>query len=281
MSDALRSLFNHTQSHQLLASAVLLIGILLLRWSLLRTVTRAPIKSSDLRRRWIVQIRNACFFAITMGLVVIWAAELRTAALSVVAVFAAIVLATKELLQCVIGGFVKITSGAFALGDRIEVSGVRGDVIDQTLLTTKIMEIGPGAHTHQGTSRAVTIPNSLFLTTPVFNESFTDKYALHTFTVPIAVDGDWRRAEQTLLRAANNACRPYLEEARRHIAHLTTREGLDTPSVDPRVTLTLPEPGRIDLIVRVPAPSQKKGRIEQQVLHQYLTEMPSAAKAKI
>ena len=261
---------NTAGAHQWIATGALLVGTLALRWVLLRTVARAKIRSADLRRRWLVQIRSVSVLLIALGVVIIWASQLRTAALSIVAVCAALVLATKELLQCLSGGFLKLTSGSFALGDRICIKDIRGDVIDQTLLTTTILEIGPGQNIHQGTSRAVTIPNSLLLAEPVFNESFTEQFVLHTFIIPLNDTDNWQKAEQQLLKAAAEACSPFLAQARNHIARLTTREGLETPSVEPRVTLSLPQPGRVDLIVRVPAPASKKGDIEQDVLRRYL-----------
>ena len=266
------AILEKTQTHQWMATVGLLVGVLLARWAVLRLIKRSRIKSAELRRRWIVQVRNACFFLVTIGLIVVWAAQLRAAALSIVAVFAAVVLATKELLQCVSGGFLKITSGSFVLGDRICVKDIRGEVIDQTLLATKVLEIGPGQSVHQGTSRAITIPNSVFLTEPVYNESFTDKYVLHAFTVPVAAADDWTWVEHALLEAARDVCKSFVEDARRHIAHLTAREGLDTPSVDPRVTICLPQPDRIDLVVRVPVPVDKKGRVEQEILRRYLSQ---------
>ncbi len=72
-----------------LASLLLLIGVLLLRQVLMSWVRRSAIHSSDLRRRWVVQIRNGCFLLLVLGLVFVWASELRTFALSKLAAYAA------------------------------------------------------------------------------------------------------------------------------------------------------------------------------------------------
>ena len=259
---------------RLAASAAMVVVVVLLRWLLGRVVRLADIRSADLRRRWIVQVRNMCFLILVGGLVAIWASELRTMAISLAAMVVAVVLATKELFQCLTGGFLKVSSRSFGLGDRIEVGAVRGDVIDQTLLTTTILEIGPGNVTHQHTGRAVTLPNSVYLTTSVINESFTHDYVLHVFTVPMSMGDDWESARDKLLAAAGDVCGGYLDEARRHIYKRTTREGIESLSVDPRVTLSLPAPGRVDLIVRVPTPARRKGRVEQAILQRYMTGKP-------
>ena len=270
MFSKLWTYFEATTANQWAATGVLLVCVVVLRWVLLNALKRSAIRSADLRRRWIVQIRNVSFVILAVGLVVIWASQLRAAALSVAAVLVSIVLATKELILCVSGGFLKVTSGSFGLGDRIVVKGVRGDVVDQTLLATRLLEIGSDEQGQHGTSRSVTIPNSVFLTEPVYNESFTRSYVLHTFTIPLRAGEDWERCEALLLEAAEHACAPFIEAARKHIARLTGREGFETPSVDPRVVVRLPEPGRIDLVIRVPAAADRKGFIEQDIIRRYL-----------
>jgi small-conductance mechanosensitive channel len=123
-----------------LASLLLLIAVVGLRQLLVQWVRRSAIQSADLRRRWIVQIRNGCFLLVLMGLVFIWVTELLAIAFSIAAFIVALVLATKELILCLTGSFLKVSSRAFSVGDRIEVGTFRGDVIDQTLLVTDVTQ---------------------------------------------------------------------------------------------------------------------------------------------
>jgi small-conductance mechanosensitive channel len=133
-------------------------------------------------------------------------------------------------------------------------------------LTTTIVEIGPGQVSHQYTGRTVVFPNSIFVTFPIINETFTGMYVLHTFCVPLRIKDDWRSVEHKLLEAAHAECKEFLEDAQERMSSLSKRESLDVPSVEPRVTIQLPEPGRIDLLVRIPTPARRKGKIEQAIL---------------
>ena len=55
----------------------------------------------------------------------------------------------------------------------------------------------------------------------------------------------------------------------------TVREiGLDLPDVAPRVMVSLPSPGQVDLSVRIPVPARSRGRIEQKILGRFLSEHP-------
>lgn len=275
MLNILDNMLHNPYTLQIAGSAALIALAWAAKLSADRWVRRADIKSHELRRRWLIQIRNAAYIIIASGLIAIWATEIRSVALSVAAIFVALVLATKELILCFTGGIFKVSSHSFSLGDRISIQGLRGEVIDQTLLSTKILEIGPGDHSHQATTRQITLPNSLFLSNPVINESFIEGYTLHTFTVPITAQDHWQQAEKCLLHAANEVCAPYSKTAKKHILKQTLSQALDTPSLEPRVTLYLPDPGRIDLIVRVLTPTRGKGQVEQDILRKYLEAMPT------
>lgn len=232
-----------------------------------RSIRATKWPSPETRRRWMVMSRNVAALTFMLGMVMIWGEELRALALSVVAIAAAIAIALKELILCFAGGLARSGAGSFTIGDRIEIKGLRGDVIDVNMVTTTLMEIGPG---HQWTGRAVTLPNALFLMEPVVNESFTEPYVLHTFTISLDATGDWRVAERALTQAAQEICGEYIEDARRSLERVGRREGLETPPADTRVNVHLPEPGRVDLTVRMPTPHRNKGRNEQRVLRRYL-----------
>ncbi|WP_350354262.1 hypothetical protein [Aliifodinibius salipaludis] len=85
--------------------------------------------------------------------------------------------------------------------------------MDQNLLATTILEIGPGKKiTHQRMGRMIVIPNSLFVSEPVINESCTNDYILHVFTIPLKRENDRRGAQEIFLESANRHCKPYPEE---------------------------------------------------------------------
>lgn len=251
---------------RLLGSTVVLMVIVLLARMVLSKLIRTGIQSTELRRKWLVQTRNGLILLFLLGLILIWGEELRTLALSIVAIAVAFVVATKELILCFMGTLVKGGARSFDIGDRIQVKDFRGDVIDQNLLATTILEVGPGKLTHQRTGRATVIPNSLFVSEPVINETFTEDYVLHVFTVPFKREDDWLKAQQVLLEVAQAQCQPYLESARKYMRRLGDRRGLEVPMVDPRVSIQVPVAGEIHLVVRYPCRPAQRSAIEQNIL---------------
>ena len=147
---------------------------------------------------------------------------------------------------------------------------IKGDVIDQTLLTTRLAEIAPVGGAAQYTGRSLTLPNSLFLIHPIANGSVLDDFVLHTVVIPLAGDKDWRRAETSLLAAANEVCAPYMSEAQSQFDRHAQTYGLEGTELEPRVSIALPDPTRIDLQLRIATPARKTRRIEQQIVRSYL-----------
>lgn len=251
----------------LLLTLALVVGVLVVRFAALRVIQRVSLPGERTALRLTVQIRRLALVLMVLGVGLIWATEIRTFALSITALAVALVIATKEVLLCAMGAVLRASAGSFHIGDRIEVGGIRGDVVDHGLLATTIHEVGPG---HQWTGRILTMPNSALLTQTVINETSMQKYVLHVITVPVPWDLEWRNAEAALLDAANDICEDYIKEARTELEEHARAQGLSGPRVEPRVHLHVPEQGKLHLVLRMPTAARDKGLIEQEVLRRFL-----------
>ena len=254
-----------------ISSLILLFIIFALRFGIYHGLLERSELTAETKRRWNVNIRNALIFLFVVGLLFIWAPRLQTFAVSLFAIALAITLATKELIDCSIGAGLRAITRAYSIGDRIELGEIRGQVIDHHLFTTTLLEIGPGQTSHQYTGRVIFIPNSFLLKHTLTNETYSKDYRLHIFTIPLSTDEDWKSAETYLLEIANEECQPYLQEAKQKMKKLEGKLWLDAPSVEPRVTIQFPEPGQINLLIRIPCPTHSPSRIEQAIIRKFLS----------
>ena len=259
-----------------LKSLILLVSVILIRTLVVRGISRNHALSMEDKRRWVVTTRNSMVFVILIGFVVIWAHELEAFAVSIVALAAALVLATKELILCLSGAALRVGGKVYGVGDRIQIAGHRGVVLDHDMFATKLLEIGPGQSSHLYTGRVTVFPNSLLFTNALVKENPGQEYGLYTLVVPLRSEGEWQRAEQALLAAAKAECGPFMEEAARQMKLLEQANLLEAPSPEPRITIQLPEPGKIQLVLRFPAPDRGRSRVEQAILRRYLVEMTQA-----
>jgi hypothetical protein len=169
------------------AATVGIAGVLfLMGWLLGRGAGRAfddPQQSYNARRL----IRSGVWIAWLVSLVLIWRPLGGSLAPALGLATAGVAFAMQEVIGAIAGWF-NITFGSiFRVGDRVEMAGVHGDVIDISLLKTRLMEIGSagGATWVQGnqfTGRVVTVSNKATFTEPVFNYS---SFLAVRFVVPI------------------------------------------------------------------------------------------------
>jgi len=253
-----------------LKSLLLLLAVLIARTLIVRSISKNPALTMEAKRRWVVSVRNTMVFVFLVGLVVIWAHELQALAVSLVALAAALVLATKELILCWSGAALRVGGKVYSVGDRIQIAGHRGVVLDHDIFATKLLEIGPGQYSHLYTGRVTVFPNSMLFTNALIKENPGQEYGLYTLTVPLKADADWREAERRLLDAAKIECASFMEEAGRQMKRLEQTNLLEAPSPEPRVTIQLPEPDRIQLVLRFPAPDRGRSRVEQAILRRFL-----------
>ena len=105
-------------------------------------------------------------------------------------------LASSSALSNTMAGIVLTYTGAFRLGDRVKLGDAFGDIIETSLLATRIRTIK---------NEEITIPNSIALGSTVTNytrEAATRGLILHT-TVTIGYDAPWRRIHDLLIEAAH------------------------------------------------------------------------------
>ena len=266
-----QSFLDHSHISKLISTVVLLAVVLVLRAFVVRKIMVRDNLHPTQRRQLIVRIRNVALFLMLAIVFVIWLEQLRNIAATVVVIAAAIVIALKEFLLNIVGYIYRTSYKYIDVGDRIEIGATRGDVIDQNMMGITLLEIGPNERTHQYTGLSVFVPNSVFLSAPVKNENFMWKdYVFHLVTVPIQADGDWEVAERSLLQAADEVCAPYLSKAREAMSTQAMKQSLEEPSIEPRVQIQIVEPATYQLVLRLPVPSRKRGRIEQQITRRYL-----------
>jgi small-conductance mechanosensitive channel len=255
---------------QIVSSVVLLLAFLFFRLSVIAMIRHWNAPSGEEKRRWIIQIKNMSIIILAAGLFGIWATELRSFALSMVAVAAALAISTKEIIQCFLGGFYITSVRPFELGDRIEVGHDRGEVIDHNFLSTTLLEIGPSREINQLSGRQIVIPNSVFLTQAIHNQSLQQDYVLQTLKLALLPGEKWQDLERLLLDSANHECKSFLEPALHAMKRMAQREGLDLPRVEPRVSFHFDETSKLQVTLRYPAPLDRVSRVEQAIVRSVL-----------
>ena len=256
---------------EVVESVLMVMALLVLRGVLLKLyLRRHPHYSIEEKRRSLVLSRNLTLILTIFGLAVIWATQIQTLALSMFAVAAAIVVATKELIMCLSGSILRSVTKQYSVGDYIEVNGLRGRVVDINLLNTLMMQIGPNPLVGQLSGKTLSFPNSLLLNHSVRRDNILGDYVIHTVEIPVPIHLDSDVIVGRLKAVLEPLCQPYVPAIQRHLENVQAEKLFITPAAQPRVT-RVPHDDKVYLIiVRYASPVAKRLEIQQAVMDEFL-----------
>lgn len=155
---------------------------------------------------------------------------------------AAVAFALQEPLLSMAGWAALAFGGYYRTGDRVELGGVTGDVIDVSLLRTTIFEVGGAAKTGPGYSgRVVRVSNAAVFREPVYNFSGDFPFLWDAVEVPIRHGSDRAQARELLEEAVRETVGDYVPEASATWRRLQRKYLLAESSVEPGVRVSADE----------------------------------------
>lgn len=258
-------------SEEIIKSALMIVAVIAGRSILLSAHFRShPDLSIENKRRSLVVSRNITMLLLFFGLAMIWAAQIQTLALSMFAVAAAIVVATKELIMCLSGSILRSVTKQYSIGDYIEINSLRGRVVDINMLNTLMMQIGPNPLIGQLSGKTLSFPNSLLLSHPVRRDNILGDYVIHTVEIPVPIHLDSDEIIGRLKGVLEPLCEPYVPAIKQHLENVQTQKLFITPAAQPRVSRVPHDDKVYNIIVRFASPVAKRLEIQQAVLDEFL-----------
>jgi len=257
---------------QLFMSAFSLATVTALLIGIRQAIKHLPI-DGDQKLRAKRTATYGCTLALGIFLVVIWAEELREAALVLSAFAVAIVLSTKELIMCVTGWWLKLAGGHFRVGDRIRIGSFNGDVVDYGLLTISLLEVDPNSPRQLRSGSILTIPNSMLLSHAVINQTLAFSFRWHSVLVRISDKTDWQRAEDALLEAGEEVWKDFEEDAEEEFVKFADRFGFQPGTKNPKIFMSHDDTGSKTLELRIGLPVRDGHHVEDRVLRAYYSKL--------
>lgn len=91
----------------------------------------------------------------------------------------------------------------FKVEDRIEIDGIKGDVIDLSVFSFDILEVSNKDEFGQSTGVIVNFPNSKVFSSPIKNLTKSFKYVWNEMDIAVNLDSDINAAKKTLYKIIN------------------------------------------------------------------------------
>lgn len=202
----------------------LILVISLLRTLILRLVI-SQTENSELRYHW--RKTSSYIVAILYVLIVsrIWFDAFRSVATIIGLASAGLAIALRDPIVNLFGMFFILWRKPFKVGDRIEVDGNAGDVIDIRLFNFTILEIGQWVDADQSTGRVRMIPNGILFQRPLANYTKGFPYIWDELSVYLTFESDWAKAKELMQSIADDKGSEFVEQAQENLK-MATREYL-------------------------------------------------------
>ena len=141
-----------------------------------------------------------------------------------------------------IAGWAAVSFGSYyRVGDRIQLGGVVGDVIDSGMLRTTLMECGQWVRGDLYNGRIVRLANSYVFKDPVVNYSADFAFLWDELEIPIALDSDLTQARKIIEETLSHTVGDYSSSAEDAWRMMVKKYRIEDARVRPLVTMTFDE----------------------------------------
>jgi len=236
---------------------------------------------------WVI-IASAIVLGLIGGIVV---AVIRVPSIAVTVPILAIglALALQKYVASFFSYFMIVITRIYAIGDRIRIGNIKGDVRWVGLIHTTLEEVGEDEKLGgELTGRILHVPNLVILDQPVLNYSkdysvhhktISSDYMFDEIRIPITVDSDVEIATDVLEEVLKSQDEAHLAQARQ-IFQNGYPKFLDEAVFGTRVLVHL-EPQRIWLKGKFVAPVRQRNQLKSQILMQFLERIKTIAEVKL
>jgi small-conductance mechanosensitive channel len=233
------------------------------------------LENNDNRYRLRKFVNAFGMFAAIVLVLVVFSDKLGNLTVALGVAGAGIAFALQEVIAS-IAGWVALSFGKFySAGDRVQLGGIVGDVIDISVLRTTLMEIGQWVKGDLYNGRIVRVANSFVFKEPVFNYSDFN-FLWDEITVSIKHGSDYKLARDMLQRIADDILVGVVPEAKKAWHGMVDRYLIEDARIEPKVTLLLNEKG-IEFTVRYVTDYKDRRSTKDKLFTRVLEEIDSTA----
>jgi len=162
---------------------------------------------------------------------------------------AGLALALQKVVLSIAGWFLILIRHPFETGDRIEINGIKGDIIDIRLFQTSILEIGNWVDADQSTGRIVNIPNSFVFEYANFNYSRGFEFIWHEIPILLTFESDWKKGKEIMMTHAIKLAEGLEDKVSRKIDAMRNRYMIYYGKLTPIVYVNIKDSG-VELTLR-------------------------------
>ena len=192
---------------------------------------------------------------------------------------AGITFTLQELILSIAGSFYIFFVRVYKPGDRIEINGIKGDVIDIDSIYTTLMEMGEWVSSDNYSGRIVKISNAFVFKGPIKNYSMDFPFVWDELNILITYGSDVEMAKKIVLDTASELLFDYTKNSLAKWKEMVERYYIENATLEPTIAVSLTD-NWIVLNLRY-ITDYKLRRMTKQNLYQEIEQVISASNGKI
>ena len=197
---------NLTTIDKNLVSSILITFMVLIIFSLIKNIGKYIIRTKTTGRTEYVfnqLFRVVLSFIEIVVLIAIWSKYIQGIMTLISVGTAAMTIALRELiLNFFCGIYIKVRK-PFKVEDRIEIDGIKGDVMNISVLDFEVLEISNKDNNGQSTGIVISFPNSIVFSKPVKNINKGFKYIWEELVINVKMDCDLVNNKKEIYKIVN------------------------------------------------------------------------------
>lgn len=219
---------------------LVIVVCLVIIWLIIKTIQRnlfTKIKDSDNRYR---AKKFSSFFGYILTilmLTIVFSDQLGGLTVALGVAGAGIAFAMQEIIASFAGWVAIMFGGFYKIGDRVQLGGIKGDVMDIGVIRTTIMETGQWVDGDLYNGRIVLIANSFVFKEPVFNYSGDFPFLWDEIKIPIQYGSNYDLAKDILEQVGKDVAGDLSQLSLEKWKSLQNKYRLEEAQTDPMVSL--------------------------------------------
>lgn len=178
-------------------SIVIIVVLSMIKWYVVRVIKRDNI--DPMQQFMGKKVANSIYIgSIIIALLIVWYKSSEYVVAFIGLFSAGMAIAMRDILLNVIGGIYILWVDPFKVGDRVEIAGKVGDVIDIKLLHFTMLEIGNRISGEQSTGRMIHVPNMQIFSFPLANYEKGFSYIWNEVKVVLDSKSNWELAKEII-----------------------------------------------------------------------------------
>lgn len=258
---------------------LIIVAVILIVIQLLRRFLRKNIANTSARYRSQKGVEIFGYILMIILTLFYFTGNIKDFTLAIGLLTAGIALTLQELILSIAGSIYIFVVKVYKPGDRIEINGIKGDVIDVDSIYTTMMEIGEWVSSDNYSGRIVKLSNAFVFKGPIYNYSQDFPFIWDEFNLPIRYGSDIELAKAIVIKIASETLSEYTANSKSQWKEVVNKYYIEDAQVDPTLAITLTD-NWVQFNLRYIV-DYKKRRITKHILNDKIGKEVENTKGKV